>query len=174
MSSSAQLTGQGTFFDQDDVIVSKTCLKGRITYANRTFLKISEYSESEVVGKPHNIIRHPDMPRCLFRLLWERLTEGREIFAYVINRTKRGNHYWVLAHVTPSFDAERRVVGFHSNRRVPDRGPLEKVIIPLYGQLAQRERQEADPKAGIQASCDLFHAILQDKGVGYDQFIFSL
>lgn len=174
MQSNTRMTGQETFFDKNDVIVSKTCPKGKITYANRTFLRISEYSEDEVVGQPHNLIRHPDMPRCVFKLLWERLQASREIFAYVLNRTKHGNHYWVLAHVTPSFDSEHCIVGFHSNRRVPERSPLENVIIPLYQTLNQRERQESDPKAGLAASYDLLQAILQDKGVGYDQLIFSL
>ena len=174
MQTNGHLTGVETFFDKDDVIVSKTCPKGRITYANRTFLTVSEYSEDEVVGKPHNMIRHPDMPRCIFKLLWERLQAGREIFAYVVNRTKHGNHYWVLAHVTPSFDADQRVVGFHSSRRVPDRGPLEDAIIPLYRTLIQQERRDTDPKAGLQASTDLLQTVLQEKGVGYDQFIFSL
>ena len=174
MSMSDQITGVEVFFDKDEVIVSKTCPKGTITYANRTFLAVSEYSEDEVIGKPHNLIRHPDMPRCIFKLLWERLLGGGGIFAYVVNRTKRGDHYWVLAHVTPSFDAEHRIVGFHSSRRVPDRAPLDDAIIPLYRTLSQTERQAADPKAGLQASSDLLQAILQDKGVGYDQFVVSL
>lgn len=174
MSSNGRLTGIETFFDKDEVIVSKTCPKGKITYANRTFLSVSEYSEDEVIGKPHNMIRHPDMPRCIFKLLWDRLQDGREIFAYVVNRTKHGNHYWVLAHVTPSFDAEHRIIGFHSSRRVPDRAPLEDVVVPLYRTLSQHERQSADPRDGLLASYDALQAILLDKGVGYDQFIFSL
>lgn len=174
MSNAGTLTGQEVFFGKDDVIVSKTCPKGTVTYANRTFLTISEYSEAEIIGRPHSVIRHPHMPRCIFKLLWDRLGEGREIFAYVLNRTKHGNHYWVLAHVTPSFDAERKVVGFHSNRRVPERQPLEGVIIPFYSALSARERQAADPKAGLRESSEMLQAMLRDKGVGYDQFIFSL
>lgn len=104
-------------FDASDLIVSKTDLKGRITYANRTFCAISGYDEAEVIGQPHAMIRHPDMPRAVFRLLWDAILEGREIFAYVKNMTRTGDHYWVFAHVTPSRDAERRVSGFHSNRR---------------------------------------------------------
>ena len=168
-----QLTGVERVFDPDSVIVSKTNLQGVITYANRTFLEVSEYRESEVVGKPHNMIRHPDMPRCIFRLLWETLKGGHEMFAYVVNRTRLGNHYWVLAHVTPSLDAEQRLVGFHSNRRVPDRTALETVIVPLYARLRAAEHAAPDPEAGLRASTDLLHRMLQDKGVGYDQFIFS-
>jgi PAS domain S-box-containing protein len=174
MSRNDRTTGVETFFDRNDVIVSKTNTKGMITYANRTFLRISEYTEAEVIGQPHNLIRHPHMPRCVFKLLWETLQSGHEMFAYIVNRSRLGNHYWVLAHVTPSFDAERRVVGFHSNRRVPDREPLEGVVIPLYRKLLERERRAADPKDGLQASCEMFQEFLQEKAMRYDQFIFSL
>ena len=72
------------------------------------------------MGQPHSIIRHPDMPRAVFKLLWDTVIEGREIFAYVKNKAKNGDFYWVFAHVTPSYDNDRRIIGFHSNRRVPD------------------------------------------------------
>lgn len=174
MAQDGHLTGSEIYFSADDVIVSKTNQKGVITYANRTFLNVSGYGEDEVLGKPHNIIRHPEMPRCIFKMLWDTLLAGREIFAYVVNRTKRGDHYWVLAHVTPSFDESRAIIGFHSNRRVPDRGPLDGTIIPLYRSLSQCERQAADSKSGLQASLSMLQSVLADKGVGYDQFIFSL
>jgi len=174
MRHSANLTGEETFFHENDVIVSKTDLKGHITYANRTFLTVSGYDEAEVIGQPHNLIRHPQMPRCVFKLLWETLRSGREIFAYVVNRSKQGHHYWVLAHVTPSFDTNHQVVGFHSNRRVPDRGPLEDIIIPLYRRLTDCEHQASDPKEGLLASYNLLQGFLEEKGVRYDQFIFSL
>ncbi|WP_096701421.1 PAS domain-containing protein [Magnetospirillum sp. 15-1] len=169
-----RLTGVETFFNENDVIVSKTNLKGIITYANRTFLTVSGFDEAEVIGQPHNLIRHPQMPRCIFKMLWEALQDGREIFAYVVNRTKQGHHYWVLAHVTPSFDADHRIVGYHSNRRVPDREPLEGIIIPLYRRLTDCEQQATGPKEGLQASGDLLRGYLEEKGVRYDQFIFSL
>lgn len=170
----AALTGREVFFDTDDVIVSKTNPKGVITYANRTFLTVSGYAESEVIGKPHNMIRHPDMPRSVFQLLWTTLLSGKELFAYVVNRTKGGDHYWVLAHVTPSFSADHSIVGFHSNRRVPDRQPLEGVIIPLYRRLRDVEARAADPRQGLQESGAMLNAYLAEKGTAYDQFIFSL
>jgi len=74
-------TGQEVHFDRNDLIVSKTNLKGHITYANDIFLDIAGYTEEEVIGKPHNLIRHPDMPRCVFKLLWDTLQSGTEIFA---------------------------------------------------------------------------------------------
>src|SRR5208337_1146296 len=103
------------FFNTDDIIVSKTDLTGRITYANKVFCDICGYSEAELVGAQHSIIRHPDMPRAVFKLLWDTIQEGREIFAYVKNMAKNGDYYWVFAHATPSYDAAGRIIGFHSS-----------------------------------------------------------
>src|SRR5262245_21896843 len=110
-----QPTGQERFFGADEIIVSKTDLRGHLTYANDVFLRVSAFAEDEVVGKPHNLIRHPDMPRCVFKLLWETISGGDELFAYIVNLAQDGAHYWVLAHVTPSVGLDGRVVGYHSN-----------------------------------------------------------
>ncbi len=72
------------------------------------FLTIAGYTEREVLGQPHSMIRHPDMPRGVFALLWETIASGSEIFAYVVNLAKNGDHYWVFAHVTPTFPAISR------------------------------------------------------------------
>lgn len=168
------LTGVERFFDDDEIIVSKTNLKGHLTYANRVFLRLADYTEQEILGQPHSIIRHPGMPRCVFKLLWDTVQKGDEIFAYVVNRSKNGDHYWVLAHVTPSFDGSGKVSGYHSNRRVPDRTVLDSTIIPLYKSLLNAESEHKDRKAGMQASYDMLLSILEEKGVAYDELIFSL
>ena len=111
-------------FKENEIIVSKTDLKGIITYANRTFLEVAMYSEEEVLGQPHSMIRHPDMPRCVFKFLWDTIASGKEIFAYVKNMAKNGDHYWVFAHVTPTFDSEGKIIGYHSNRRCPERNQV--------------------------------------------------
>jgi PAS domain S-box-containing protein len=132
------LTGVEAQFDAMDIIVSKTDIKGRITYCNRTFIDISGYPESELMGAPHSVLRHPAMPRGVFRLLWDTIMSGNEIFAYVINRTRLGDHYWVLAHVTPTYDSLGGISGYHSSRRVPDRQAVEK-IKPLYDSLRPKK-----------------------------------
>lgn len=139
------------FFPQSNIIVSKTDLKGRITYANQWFLDISGHSNANVVGA-HSIIRHPDMPRAILKLVWDTLGQGREIFAFVKNTTKRGDPYRVFAHVKPSRDGSGRVVGYHSNRRVPNRDRLERVFMPLYANLNRIEREHANAKQGLAAS----------------------
>lgn len=167
------LSGQERFFNPEEIIVSKTDLKGRIEYANQVFLKISLYKEKELLGAPHSILRHPDMPRCIFKLLWERIAAGGEIFAYVLNRAKNGDHYWVLAHVTPSFGADRTLTGYHSNRRVPDRHVIDNIIRPLYARLLEIENKAANHKDGMNAAYEYLVQVLKEKGVSYDEFVFS-
>jgi PAS domain S-box-containing protein len=160
-------------FGEDEIIVSKTDAKGRITYANHVFLDVAGFRESEVLGQPHSIVRHPDMPRCVFKLLWDTLDAGKEIFAYVKNMAKGGEYYWVFAHVTPSFDGNGAVIGYHSNRRVPEPAALAKVE-PLYAQLLAEENRHADRKVGMQAGFDMMVGLLQENNVDYDQFVHSL
>lgn len=167
------LTGVERHFDEDDIIVSKTDLKGRIIYANDTFLNVAGYRERDILGQPHSIIRHPDMPRCVFALLWQTIEAGREIFAYVINRSANGDHYWVLANVTPTFGPDGKIIGYHSNRRVPRRDALEKVI-PLYKTLCAEEAKEANRKQGMARGIKMVGDLLADAGMDYDEFVFSL
>ncbi len=160
-------------FGQEELIVSKTDRRGIITYANDVFQRVSGYSEAELLGQPHNLIRHPEMPRCVFRLLWETLEAGREIFAYVVNLSRYGRHYWVFAHVTPSFDRSGNIVGYHSNRRVPDADALVKVK-SLYATLLAEEARCSDPRMAIEASTRLLTNLLQKNNLDYSQFVFSL
>ena len=173
-SNNLTLTGVERFFKPNEVIVSKTDLKGRITYANEVFQHIAGYTEQELLGQPHSIVRHPAMPRCVFKLLWDTLEAGEEIFAYVINRAKNGDHYWVFAHVTPSFDEQGNIISYHSSRRVPRRDVVEGVITPLYKQLLDAENSFENSKEGMAVSFQAVLDLLNEKGVGYDELIFSL
>src|SRR5574343_398585 len=101
----------------DTLIVSKTDLKGRITYINRDFLEISGFTEQELIGEPHNIVRHPDMPVEAFEDLWRDLKDGRPWTGLVKNRCKNGDFYWVLAPATPTRDASGNIDGYMSVRR---------------------------------------------------------
>ncbi len=169
-----KLTGKEVFFDRDHFIVSKTDLKGRITYVNRAFCAVAGYSENELLGAPHSIIRHPDMPRAVFKLLWDRLAEGYEVFAYVKNLTKNGDFYWVFAHVTPSYEGARRMVGFHSNRRVPNPRVIQETIVPLYAELKRVEDSFANAKQGLAASSKALNEVVSSKARSYDELVFSL
>lgn len=174
MSAKVVPTTREVTFDADQIIVSKTDLKGRITYANRTFAEVAGYTRAELMGAPHSIIRHPDMPRAVFKLLWDRLGEEAEVFAYVKNMTKHGDFYWVFAHVTPSYDENRRVTGYHSNRRVPDRRVIRDVIEPVYADLLKIEHSHANAKDGLKASFARLADIVTSKAASYDELIFAL
>ena len=144
-------TNRERTFGADQIIVSKTDEKGRITYANDVFLDVALYEESEVLGQPHSLVRHPDMPRAVFKLLWDTVQQGKEIFAYVKNMAKNGDHYWVFAHVTPSYGEGNRIVGFHSNRRCPEKYAVAK-IEPIYRQLLDIENRHPNAKDGMLAA----------------------
>jgi PAS domain S-box-containing protein len=167
-------TGVERTFDPADIIVSKTDLTGVITYANRVFCNVAGYDEHELVGQQHNIVRHPDMPRCVFKYLWDTIATGKEIFAFVINQAKNGDHYWVFAHVTPSYDLTgQNIIGYHSVRRVPDTGPRD-IVAGLYQQILAEEQKHASPKEGMDAGLQLLVSVLEEKGMGYDELIFTL
>lgn len=166
-------TDKEVFFSEDEIIVSKTDSKGRISYANQTFCHVARYTEAELMGQPHSIVRHPDMPRAVFKLLWDTLFEGREIFAYVKNMNKNGDYYWVFAHVTPSFDKSRNIVGFHSSRRVPRRAAIE-TIAPIYAAVLSEEKQHRNGQKALAAGFDFVVNFLQSKKVGYDELVLSI
>ena len=109
----------------NEFIVTKTDETGLITYANPVFIALSGYSEQELLGSQHNIVRHPDMPRAVFHLLWNTIKAGEEFHGYVKNLSKDGSFYWVIATITPSFSPETgSIIGFYSVRRKPYRQKL--------------------------------------------------
>ncbi len=173
MSSRPQPTQQEKILGEDDFIVSKTDLKGLITYGNRIFIEISGYAEDELLGAPHSILRHPDMPRAVFKLLWDTIQAKREICAYVKNLAKDGSFYWVFANVTPSCDSNGNLIGHYSVRRKP-RPEAIQAISPLYHTLLEAERKAGDGQAGMKASTAILHQVLEQKGMGYEEFVFGL
>lgn len=157
-----------------EIIVTKTDLSGKIRYANRTFYKFAGYTPEECIGVQHNIIRHPDMPRSVFKLFWDTIQKNNEIFAYVNNRSRNGDHYWVLAHVTPSHDANGKIIGYHSNRRAPNRNVLREHIEPLYADLNRIETEHAKPKEGLAAAEQHLRALLEERKMSFNELIFGL
>jgi aerotaxis receptor len=133
------ITGQEFAFPQGETLVSTTDLKGRITYCNPAFIHVSGYQREELLGQPHNLIRHPDMPEEAFRDMWETIASGRPWTALVKNRRKDGDHYWVQANVTPLMEAGRPV-GYMSVRTQPPREAVEEAS-RLYA-LMQQEKAE--------------------------------
>ena len=157
---------------EDDFIVSMTDPKGRITYGNRIFIEFSGYSEQELLGTQHNIIRHPDMPRAVFKLLWDKISNKEECFAYVKNISKDGGFYWVFTNVTPTFDPAGNITGYFSVRRKPKLSGIEAVT-PLYAAMLEAE-QKAGPANAIEASGKLLADVLKQKGLSYDELFLAI
>ena len=157
---------------EDDFIVSMTDPKGRITYGNRVFIEFSGYSEQELLGTQHNIIRHPDMPRAVFKLLWDKISNKEECFAYVKNMSKDGGFYWVFTNVTPTFDPAGNITGYFSVRRKPKLSGIEAVT-PLYAAMLEAE-QKAGPANAIEASGKLLADVLKQKGLSYDELVLAI
>ena len=157
----AEITYTGT-------IVSETDKNGIITQANDVFQEVAGYTESELVGANHNIVRHPDMPRACFNLVWSTIKTGKEIRAYVINKAKNGDHYWVLATVTPTAD------GYRAERIAPNPTVINDVIAPLYKQMRDKEAETNYDDAGMEASTRILLDVLEEKGMSYDELINAL
>ena len=152
----------------EDFIVSKTDKKGKITYVNKIFMDMAEYTEAELLGKPHSIIRHPKMPKIVFKLLWDRIEKKEEIFAFVLNKTKNSNGYWVYANITSSLDENENIIGYYSVRRRPNPQAI-KIIEPIYEKMI-----EAEKTGGMEASEKILENLLFEKGVSYDELVISL
>ncbi len=157
----AEITYSGT-------IISDTDKKGIITQANDVFQEVAGYTESELVGANHNIVRHDDMPRAAFNLVWSTIQSGKEIRAYVINKAKNGDHYWVLATVTPTAD------GYHAERTAPNSKIVNDVIAPLYKQMRDKEKEMNFSNEGKEASTQILLDVLTEKGLSYDELINAL
>lgn len=124
MRSNRTVTNTEQTFSGDQRLISVTDAMGNITYCNKEFIKISGYCEAELLGSPHNLVRHPDMPAAVFAVMWEYLKAGKSWMGIVKNRCKNGDYYWVSAYVTPVVE-RGKVVGYESVRVKPTR---EQVI----------------------------------------------
>ncbi|CAK0779087.1 Aerotaxis receptor Aer [Gammaproteobacteria bacterium] len=157
---------------EGDFIVSKTDTRGIIIYGNPIFIEFSGYTEQELLGTHHNIIRHPDMPRAAFKLAWDTIKTGKEFFGYVKNMSKDGSFYWVFAHITPDLGQNGEIVGYYSVRRCPKRGAIEK-IEPIYRKMLAAE-QTVGARQAIEASTKVLLDVLNSIGTSYEELVFTL
>jgi aerotaxis receptor len=121
-------------------LISETDLKGNITFVNRKFVEMTGYSKEEAVGEPHNILRHPDMPKAAFAQMWKVIKEGKIWDGYVKNLRKDGKFYWVIVHIVPKKDDDGNIIGYIASRKMPDRSML-KTVEAEYKKMIEAEKR---------------------------------
>ncbi len=145
--------------DPKRYIVSETDEKGKITFCNDYFVEIAGYSREELIGQAHNIVRHPDMPKVVFKLLWETISQGKNINAVVKNLAKDGRYYWIFTEFETRKDTDTgEIIGYHAARKSISKHVIE-IIADLYAQLLEIEKKD-----GIEASQTYLVNFLKDKG----------
>ena len=147
-----------------DIIVSKGNEAGDITYANPIFVKLSGYTQGELLDKPHSILRHPDMPKLIFKYLWDNLKAGNDVHAFVKNLSKDGGFYWVLAHVRVAKNPDGSFRNYVSTRKQMTEN-ARTMIEPLYAQMI-----EAEKEAGLGGSLKILEKFLVDNGASLATF----
>ena len=155
-------------FSKKKFIVSKTDTKGNIIFVNKNFCDISEYSEEELIGFPHNIIRHPDMPRAIFFLLWSSLLRGEPVSGVVKNLSKSGRYYWVIADFDVKKDETGKIKSFTAFRRSAPQQVID-IIEELYETMLNIERRR-----GMKGSLSYLEAYLEEHNMTYDEFLNDL
>jgi PAS domain S-box-containing protein len=153
----------------DEYIISTANSRGRITSVNEVLIRCSGYSRKELINAPHSIIRHPDVPRALFWMMYESLREGEDFYGYIKNLRKDGGYYWVFAHVRPEHDSNGNVCAYRSVRRAPRRSAVS-TIVDLYQQMLAAQ-QTVSTKFAIPAGLSVLKRYLGDRGLSYEQFI---
>lgn len=158
------INGQEVLFDEHNLIVSMTDAKGKITYVNNIFCQIAGYSRNELIGAPHNIVRHPDMPRVIFKLLWDTVLSGKPVRVFVKNRTKDGNYYWVKAYVAPIIE-KGEIVRITSYKKQIS-SFVKQEITKLYKVLQEHEKSHS-----LNETFEFMLRYLKDRNLTYEQFI---
>jgi PAS domain S-box-containing protein len=162
-------TEKEIILDDKRYIVSKTDTIGNITYANDYFVEVSGYSHEELIGSPHNILRHPDIPRIVFKLMWQRIQSGQNIMAIVKNKAKDGRYYWVITDFESKKDKlTNEIISYAAFRKAAPRDAIEK-IIPIYKKLLELEKL-----GGMKASEKYLLWHLEEENTNYDEFINKL
>jgi PAS domain S-box-containing protein len=152
----------------NDFIISKTDTKGKIIYCNEIFTQMAGYPAADLIGANHNLIRHPDMPKLAYKVLWDRIQAKQEFFGFVKNLCADGGYYWVFAYITPDIDIHGNIISYTSVRRKPPRSAIETVI-PLYKQMVDAERS-----GGVNASMAILEELLNKHQLEYDELMINL
>lgn len=156
-------------WDKSLIIMSKTDALGRIEYANEAFIDVSGYEDYELISQPHNIIRHPDMPKVIFKCLWDELKKGNNFHAIVKNIAKSGRYYWVITDFEVIKDDNGKILNYVGRRKAIPAEVITKHIEPLYKRLLQIEAV-----SGLDASEKYLRGYLEEKKKTYIEFIHDI
>ena len=155
-------------FSKKNFIVSKTDIEGKILFVNENFCDITGYSDEELMGEPHSVIRHPDMPRAIFYMIWKSLLAGMEVSAIIKNVAKNGKYYWVIADFSMQRDNYGNLETFSSfTRQAPTH--VSEVIQELYNGMNYAER-----KSGMEGSLLYLETFLEEKQLSYNDYLEEL
>jgi PAS domain S-box-containing protein len=153
-------------WDKTQTIMSKTDLFGTIEYVNQAFADVSGFEEDELMTHPHNIIRHPDMPKVIFKVLWENIKAGNQFHGIVKNLTKSGRYYWVITDFEYSRDAKGTIQNYIARRKAVPENVITNHIAPLYKKLLEIEQT-----SGISTSEKYLTGYLEDQNLSYVDLI---
>ena len=156
-------------WDKSKVIISETDVYGRITDANDVFCTVCGYSREELIGQPHNIIRHPDMPKITFKLLWDNLKLGNNFAGVVKNLAKNGEYYWVITDFEMRRDSMGNITHYIARRKSVPKGVIDNYVTPLYQTLLKLEKV-----GGMDLSARFFKNYLDKQGKDYIDFIIDV
>ncbi len=155
-------------FDKNLVLLSITDNKGIIEYCNDDFVEISGYEEYELAGFPHNIVRHPDMPKTIFKLMWSRIQNKENVIAIIKNMSKTGRYYWVYTDFIVKEDEQGNIIGYKAYRKAAPRKAIE-TMIPIYKKL-----KDIEDVKGVDIAEKFLHGYLDGIGTYYDKFVENL
>ncbi|WP_413998622.1 PAS domain-containing protein [Flavobacterium sp. W1B] len=153
-------------WDKKKIVLSRTDKFGTIEYANDVFIDVSGYEDYELIAQPHNIVRHPDMPKVIFKILWDSLKSGNNFHAVVKNLAKSGRYYWMITDFEIIKEKNGEIKNYIGKRKAVPNDALKNHIEPLYQRLLQIEKV-----SGLDASEKYLAGFLEEKKMSYEMYI---
>ena len=153
-------------WDKRSTLMSRTNKHGHIMASNEAFQEVSGYTEAELYNQPHSLIRHPDMPKVVFKIMWENLKGRQNFHAIIKNLSKSGKYYWVITNFEIIRNEKDEITAFVSYRKALPKSLINEHIAPLYERLLKIEKAN-----GMEVSERYFKGFLEDRKTTYDKFI---
>jgi len=168
MTTQSEVTGQEIRCATQEIIVSRTDLKGNIIYCNPIFSKINGFKGASVIHQPHNIIRHPDMPKTIFKIIWSIIEQGLPIQALLKNKTNDGCYYWTLLNWKVQRNRDAKIVSYVAyGKQAPDYAI--KAIEPIYEMMLKIEEEH-----DMESALEYLESFLEEEGVTYREYMEEL